>query len=73
MNCYITFCSECGADEEIIRYHGSKYHRPKCNKGKDIKEGLSVCPLCETKKCQMPNDLDDGELSKAEIPYQLFN
>ena len=61
-------CGECGADQEIINYHGSKYHRPNCSRSKIVvKEKLS-CPLCNKgKKCKNPKDFDKGELVPEEF------
>eukprot|EP00826_Nyctotherus_ovalis_P052035 TRINITY_DN6550_c0_g2_i1.p1 TRINITY_DN6550_c0_g2~~TRINITY_DN6550_c0_g2_i1.p1 ORF type:complete len:204 (-),score=27.24 TRINITY_DN6550_c0_g2_i1:95-706(-) len=68
VNCYASFCGECGADAETIKCHGSKYHRPDCIRAKFKAKLPSACPLCSKKKCKAPGKLDNGELPKSEIP-----
>jgi len=65
VNCYANFCGECGADAEVIKYHGPKYHRPNCTRAKP--KAKPVCPLCSKKKCKVPGKLDNGELPKNEV------
>lgn len=69
INCNAMFCGYCGADEEVIKNHGSTYHRPGCTRpGKLEKNGID-CELCKAnqKFCKKPQELDNGELPKNEF------
>jgi len=68
VNCKCTFCGECGADQKVINYHGSEYHRPNCSRAKGSVKAKLLCSLCEKgKKCKKPKNLEDGELPAEEF------
>ena len=66
VNCKARMCGECGANQEVIKYHGSKYHRPDCTSAKDYVKGELNCPFCKEKQCIRPGKLDRGELLESE-------
>jgi len=68
VNCKARMCGECGADQEAIKYHGSRYHRPDCSSARYNIKGELYCPPCEKKKCTRPVELDGGEIPKSEMP-----
>lgn len=74
--CNSTFCSFCGANQTVIDYHGSSFHRPSCPEGKKYFSGIANqnCPLClkNAASCIQAKNLDDGELPESEIPKGLI-
>lgn len=74
--CNSTFCSFCGANQTIIDFHGSSYHRPSCPEGKKSFSGIisQNCPLCikNAAFCPKTLNLDEGELPVSEIPKGII-